>query len=194
MGYPFLFTIAICILIHRYGLLLLQFNNTLKTIDFSMMSIKCVDIINDYTGLEKKIRLLNEVLSVPLFVMLMISFLDLYIAMFLYLKTNSPFVNSPEIFLNAFTSLVILFSMTLCGSKIPEYMLQIQKTAKWLVNKCDVSHSEGVKQFYLLRRILKNDVIYLSAGGMVDLKKSLLLSAAGTFFTYGMLLQWRSSS
>ncbi|GFY47979.1 uncharacterized protein TNIN_321301 [Trichonephila inaurata madagascariensis] len=164
MGYPFLFTVAICILIHRYGFLLLQFNNTLKTIDFSMMSIKCVDIINDYTRLEKKIRLLNKVLSVPLFVMLMISFFDLYTAMFLYLKTDSPFVNSLEIFLNAFTSLVILFSMTLCGSKIPEHMLQIQKTAKMLVNKCDVSHSEGVKKFYLLQRILKNDVIYLSAG------------------------------
>ncbi|GFQ86376.1 uncharacterized protein TNCT_712051 [Trichonephila clavata] len=192
MGYPFLFTVSICILIHRYGLLLLQFNNTLKTADFSVMSIKCVDIINDYARIEKKIRLLSEVFSVPLFVMLVVSFFDLYIAMFIYLKTNSPF-NWPEIFLNAFTSLVILFSLALCGSKIPEYMLQIQKTAKLLINKCDVSHSEGVKQLYLLRRILKNDVIYLSAGGMVDLKKSLLLSAAGTFFTYGMLLQWRST-
>ncbi|GFQ99628.1 uncharacterized protein TNCT_200311 [Trichonephila clavata] len=193
MAYPFLFTVSICILIHRYGLLLLQFNNVLKTADFSVMSIKCVDIINDYTRIEKKIRLLSEVFSVPLFVMLMISFFDLYIAMFLYLRTNSPFVNWPEIFLNALTSLVILFSLTLFGSKIPEYMLQIQKTAKLLINKCDVSRSEGVKQLYLLRRILKNDVIYLSVGGMVDLKKSLLLSAAGTFFTYGLLLQWRST-
>ncbi|GFR18354.1 uncharacterized protein TNCT_445401 [Trichonephila clavata] len=193
MLYPFLFTVSICILVHRYGLLPLQFNTTLKIVNFSVMSIKCVDIVNDYTRMEKKIRLLSEVFSVPLFVMLMISFFYLYIAIFSYLKTNFPFVNWPEIFLNAFTSLVILFLLTLWGSKIPEYMLQIQKTAKLLINKCDVSRSEGLKQLYFLRRILKNDVVYLSAGGMVDLKKSLLLSAAGTFSTYGMLLQCRST-
>ncbi|GFU42631.1 DUF5641 domain-containing protein [Nephila pilipes] len=50
-------------------------------------------------------------------------------------------------------------------------------------------HGRRDTEFRLLRRIEKSDVIYLSACGMVNFQKSLLLSAFGAFFTYGLLIE-----
>ncbi|KAG8191708.1 hypothetical protein JTE90_008773 [Oedothorax gibbosus] len=96
-----------------------------------------------------------------------------------------------EITAYSLTGIIILFSLTLCGSKIPETMSKIKETAgKLLVRnaKYKLQYGLGNEAIYLLRRVEKNQIIHLSACGMVKIKKSYLLSAIGGLFTYGLLI------
>ncbi|GFY70660.1 hypothetical protein TNIN_321101 [Trichonephila inaurata madagascariensis] len=89
---------------------------------------------------------------------------------------------------NGFTNLLIIFSVTNCCSAIPESMLRIKKTAARLMDDCVVSDVEDRKCMSFLERIAKKDIIYITAGGVLDFKKSFLLSSLGTLLTYGLLI------
>ncbi|KAG8197540.1 hypothetical protein JTE90_007276 [Oedothorax gibbosus] len=95
-----------------------------------------------------------------------------------------------EITASSLTGIIILFSLTLCGSKIAETMSKIKETAgKLLVRnaKYKLQYGLGNEAIYLLRRVEKNQIIHLSACGMVEIKKKFLLSAVGGLATYGLL-------
>ncbi|GFQ99631.1 uncharacterized protein TNCT_200321 [Trichonephila clavata] len=186
---PLLITFSICLLLHHYGLLLLQFNNTLKSVDMSRVPSRCLEISNTYNRMEEKLRVLIEILSAPLFIILLISFVNLYTALVFYLQVDVPSFLLPEIYISASAGAAIICSLTLCCSKIPKYILEIKATARVLINKSVSKDLKSEKEIHLLRGIEKSDVLYLSACGMVEFQKSLLLSSFGTFFTYALLIE-----
>ncbi|GFT52978.1 uncharacterized protein NPIL_616621 [Nephila pilipes] len=186
---PFLFVFSACVLIHHYGLLLLQSNNAFKSVDFSTTPSNCIQIINTYSRIEEKLRLLTETLSESLFILLFIGFVNLYSALVFYLEEEIPTFYLPDICICASTGVLVVCSLTIYTSKIPQYMLEIKNNVRLLINKYEVNNLKCEKEFRLLRRMEKNDIIYLSACGMVSFQKSLLLSAFGTFFTYALLIE-----
>ncbi|GFT70360.1 uncharacterized protein NPIL_247081 [Nephila pilipes] len=93
-----------------------------------------------------------------------------------------------EVSSNGFTGIVIIFSLSAYCSKIPEYMLRIKTTAGFVADKYLLYNSNCSKNMRILKGIRKKQVIYLSAGNILHLNKSLLLSAFGTLFTYGLLI------
>ncbi|GFY64001.1 uncharacterized protein TNIN_415081 [Trichonephila inaurata madagascariensis] len=186
---PLLIAFSICLLLHHYGLLLLQFNNSLKSVDLSTVSSRCLEISNTYNRIEEKLRILIETLSAPLFIILLISFLNLYAALVFYLQVDVPSLLLPEIYISASVGAAIICSLTLCCSKIPKYILEIKTTAGLLIYKCVTEDLISEKEIQILRVIEKSDVLYLSACGMVQFQKSLLLSSFGTFFTYALLIE-----
>ncbi|GFY64002.1 uncharacterized protein TNIN_415091 [Trichonephila inaurata madagascariensis] len=93
-----------------------------------------------------------------------------------------------EIISNGFTGVAVIFSLTICCSKIPDYILRTKMTARVLIDKCVLNEFDYGRTVPLLKRIAKKDVIYLSASDIVYFKKSFLLSALGTLFTYGLLI------
>ncbi|GFR16733.1 hypothetical protein TNCT_493101 [Trichonephila clavata] len=74
------------------------------------------------------------------------------------------------------------------SSKIPENMSKIKAAIEVMLDEKRFHNSGEKKAQFFLKRIEKKSVIYLSVCGMVDLKKSFLLSAFGTLFTYGILI------
>ncbi|GFQ83064.1 hypothetical protein TNCT_193721 [Trichonephila clavata] len=74
------------------------------------------------------------------------------------------------------------------SSKIPESMSKIKATVEVMLDENKFHDSDEKKAQFLLKRIEKKSIIYLSVCGMVDLKRSFLLSAFGTLFTYGILI------
>ncbi|GFT70356.1 uncharacterized protein NPIL_247061 [Nephila pilipes] len=153
------------------------------------MSSKGLEIIDDYYRIEEKLRVLTETLSVPLFIMMLISFVDLYSALVFYLQDDIPSFYLPEIYISAITGVLVVCSLTICSTKIPQYMMDIRTTVRLLINKYEENDLRSEKEFRLLCRMEENDEIYLSACGMVSFQKSLLLSAFGTFFTYALLIE-----
>ncbi|GFT67239.1 uncharacterized protein NPIL_254281 [Nephila pilipes] len=93
-----------------------------------------------------------------------------------------------ELCSNAFTGIVVISSVTIYCSKIPDYMLKIKMTARHLIDKCVLNYLDYGNTVDILKIISQKDEIYLSAGGIVHFKKSFLLSAFGTLFTYGLLI------
>ncbi|KAG8197541.1 hypothetical protein JTE90_007277 [Oedothorax gibbosus] len=139
------------------------------------------------------IHLLRNTLSVPLFLALMISLLNLFTSLSAFIMKDmevAPEI-AVEITASSLTGIIILFSLTLCGSKIPETMSDIKETAgKLLVRNAKYKLQYGLdnEAIYLLRRVEKHQIIHLSACGMVEIKKSYLISAIGGLFTYGLLI------
>ncbi|GFU57846.1 hypothetical protein TNCV_2705851, partial [Trichonephila clavipes] len=74
------------------------------------------------------------------------------------------------------------------SSRIPEAISKIKTIAGFLIDKYphDLKQFEEIK---LLKKIKEKEIIYLSAGGIVKLKKSFLLSSFGTLLTYGLLIR-----
>ncbi|GFQ90209.1 uncharacterized protein TNCT_182451 [Trichonephila clavata] len=186
--YPCLFALSMFVLIHRCGVFLFKLNNDLKNIDFIVFSAKCPEFANDYNLIEEKIRLLKDVFSTSLFIILLSSFFNLYNALSFSLIEEVPLFLLVDISSSAFTGVFVIISLTICNSKIPEYMLEIKATIGSLINKHKFCKLMDRKEIDVLERMEKKDIIYMSACGMVHFRKSFLLTSFGTLFTYGLLL------
>ncbi|GFY70653.1 uncharacterized protein TNIN_321031 [Trichonephila inaurata madagascariensis] len=186
--YPCVFTLSMLVLIHHCGVFLLKFNNDLKNIDFIVFSAKCPEFANDYNLIEEKIRLLREVFSTPLLIILLNSFFNLYSALSISLMQEVPLYFMVDISSSAFTGVFVLISLTICNSKIPEYMLEIKATIGSLIDKHKFGKLMDRRDILAFERMEKKDIIYMSACGMVNFKRSFLLTSFGTLFTYGLLL------
>ncbi|GFT70368.1 uncharacterized protein NPIL_247121 [Nephila pilipes] len=186
--YPCLVALSICVLVYRYSVLLFRLNNGFKNIEFITVPESILKLRNDYNKIERKLHDLKDILSTSLFLILIICFCDLYVALsFALQKELMPFLLS-ELYCNAFSGTVVLFSLTIFGAKIPEYMMEIKTTVRFLRDKYEFGCAISRKEIRVLNRIIKKDIIYLTAGGFIDFKKNFLLTALGTMFTYGLLI------
>ncbi|GBO16237.1 hypothetical protein AVEN_60453-1 [Araneus ventricosus] len=189
--YPCVIALSMCLIINRCGMLLHQFNMNLNSIQLYEFPTKGVDLLKDYDLIFDTVRLLKTTLSMPLFFIFLSSFLQLYITMYNILIESVPPYYMLELITNTCSGLSILISLTLLGSRISEELHEIQMTSQKLSNLIHQRHLNifcGKRTLFLLERIEGRDVIHLSACGMVDLKRRLLLSAFGTLVTYGMLV------
>ncbi|GFY44410.1 uncharacterized protein TNIN_306731 [Trichonephila inaurata madagascariensis] len=187
LEYPCLFALSVCILVHHYGLLILCIDNDLRKMNLAADPKQLRTIVNDYISLEKKINLLKDSLSTSLFIILLICFCNLFTVLSTSLEEEITSSLILELCSNGFTGVIVIFSLTICCSKIPEYILRTKMTTRSLIDKFQLNELDCAKTV-LLKRILETNVIHLSAGDVVYFKKSFLLSAFGTLFTYGLLI------
>ncbi|GFQ87639.1 uncharacterized protein TNCT_514051 [Trichonephila clavata] len=176
------------VLIHRCGVFLLQFNKSLRNINFIACSVKSSKFAADYNTIEEKVRLLKEVLSTPLFIILLSCFFSMYDTLAYSLRQDVPLYLKVDISSSAFTCVTVIVSLTICSSKIPELMLEIKATIGSLIDQHKFGKLMDSKEILVFERMEKKDIIYMSACGIVNFKKDFLLSAFGTLFTYGLLL------
>ncbi|GFQ99634.1 hypothetical protein TNCT_200331 [Trichonephila clavata] len=78
--------------------------------------------------------------------------------------------------------------VTLFNAKIPECMMAIKAIVALLRDKYEFTSASKGKEIIVLKRIIQKDIVYLSAGGIVDFKKSFLVTAFGALFTYGVVI------
>ncbi|KAF8767247.1 hypothetical protein HNY73_020231 [Argiope bruennichi] len=145
-------------------------------------ALKCYNI------LEENICLLKQTLSKPLFAILLTSSINLYYALDFCLKEDELVFYSIAFLIDASVGILAILSIIIYSSKIPETIKKIKKTAGCLIERQQISVLNKGMDVSFLYRLEKKEVIFLSAGGMVDLKMSLLLSIIGALFTYGLLL------
>ncbi|GFT80513.1 uncharacterized protein NPIL_242691 [Nephila pilipes] len=188
MQNPCLFALSMFIIIQRFGLILLRFNNSLKNLNLDIIYVKYNEIAKDYIAIEEKLELLKDTLSGSLFVILLSSFFNLYTSASTGLQFKIPPQSLVELTCTTFTGVVIIFSLTVCSSRIPEYILEIKKTIGSIIDKHQFSNLYEQKGMTVLKRIEKKKTIFLSAGDIFEFKRSFLFSAFGTAFTYGLIL------
>ncbi|GFQ83053.1 uncharacterized protein TNCT_193661 [Trichonephila clavata] len=185
--YPCVFVLSIYVLVHRYAIVLLQFKDDLAKIDLVKIPDMYTEILSAYNCIESKILLLKDTLSGPLFVILSSGFLNFYTSLSNYYLPDVPPHFVLEAVCNAFTGVVIIASLTVCLSRVPENMMKIKATFGLLIEKYQLKMNGG-KEIYFLERLEKRDIIYFSACDIVYFKKSFLLTAFGTVFTYGLII------
>ncbi|GBN00899.1 hypothetical protein AVEN_274077-1 [Araneus ventricosus] len=188
LEFPCIAILSICNLTHLCNSYILQFNNYLANTDFRELSVKCIGVQNEYNIIEENVRLLKGILSTPLLFISLWSLFNLYVVLTYSLHLEVPPEVIVELVVNAFTGVGVISFLIICSSKIPENMLKIKETASLLIDKYQLNIMNKSKAICVLDRIEKKNVIYLSACGMIDFKKSLLLTDFGSLFTYGLLI------
>ncbi|GBM19302.1 hypothetical protein AVEN_200241-1 [Araneus ventricosus] len=187
--FPCITTLAYCLLIKQCVFPLCQFKTNLKSLHFDMLLQKGFKILRAYNILEENIRLLKQMLSTPMFAILLSCSMNLYSALDMSLgEEEIPLSLIASQIILAFIPSIVIVSLITCSSKIPEAIQQIKETAGILIEKNHLSTLSKGKDVSFLERLEKKEEIFLSAGGMVDLKKGLMLSIVGAFLTYGFLI------
>ncbi|GIY87562.1 uncharacterized protein CDAR_224541 [Caerostris darwini] len=188
MEFPCFTALSVCILVHHYELILRHFHDDLKTRNSSIKILKCHMFVNNYNNIVEKILILKDTLSTPLLAALLNGFFNLYLVLAFILQQEVSFAMIVELFVFAATGVVLLTSLTLCCSKIPDSMIKIKSTLAALIDRHQVNDLSVGREIRLLERMEKKEIIYLSACDMVYFRKEFLLSAFGTFLTYGLLI------
>ncbi|GIY20885.1 uncharacterized protein CEXT_523931 [Caerostris extrusa] len=190
MKYPLTIVLSISALVYQYGLLLFQYNKDLRAVFNSFNSRNCNVFLNKYFKILRKIHLLKNVLSVPLFITVLNGFFTIYSAIEYGLNNNGEDLRIYYIELssNVCTGTLLLCSISICSSRIPEYLSEIRTTSEFLLDKLQSDNFPDRKSLILLKRIERKQIIFLSACGFVDLQRSFLLSAFGSLVTYGILI------
>ncbi|GFS82248.1 uncharacterized protein NPIL_576601 [Nephila pilipes] len=160
----------------------MQISNHITTIE------KYTKILSDYSNIEKKIHLLKGTLSISLLLILSICFCNLYTTLSSSIQGIPSILHTLVLSSNALTGVIIIFSLTIVSDRIPEYMSDIRTLAGFLIDAYPYHNFNDLEEVVILKKIKKKKVIYLSAGGVVYIKRSFLLSAFGTLFTYGLLV------
>lgn len=183
-------TLTICMLIIRCDEVLEMYCHKLKML-VNFRSNKVVEILREYFDIINLVKLLKAVISIPSFVILTYNFIYLYSILAALLLPGSQ-VLPPSVILHAFNislaSSYMIIALNLCASQVPGHMEDIRNEVSNLamVHKSQQPFDRNVP--FLIDRIEKKDIIYISACGMIDFRKSFFISAIGSFFAYGLLI------
>ncbi|KAF8766506.1 hypothetical protein HNY73_019560 [Argiope bruennichi] len=186
--FPCVAVLSVYLMIHYCGNNLLQCNYNAKNMDYLELTVKGIDVQEDYRIIEENIRLLKKILSLPLFVILLNSLFNLYVVLTYCLKDKIPPCMMVELTVSALTGVIIISSLIIHSAKISENMLKMKETINFLIEKHQLHIQDKGREMSILKRIEKKDIIYLSACGMIDFKRNLLLTAFGSLFTYGLII------
>ncbi|GFR17002.1 uncharacterized protein TNCT_415471 [Trichonephila clavata] len=186
--YPCLVALSICVLVNHYRILLIRIVNGFKKMEFAAIPENVMKLRNDYNNIERMLYILKDALSSPLFVILLISFCELYVGLstVLYKRVSTFFL--VQLGCSVLPGIAIMLILTLFNAKIPECMMRIKTTVAFLRDKYEFSSVSKGKEITIFNRIIKKDIVYLSAGGIVDFKKSFLVTSFGALFSYGVLI------
>ncbi|GBO28955.1 hypothetical protein AVEN_220796-1 [Araneus ventricosus] len=188
MELPLFIALSISVLIHQYGVLLLEYKKDLISNNFPRTPVYYSKIAKEYNKIEEDVIFLKETLSVPLFFSLLLSVLHLYTALSSISQLEIPLHSVMELCNNAITGAAVLFSLAYFSCKIPEYMSEIKTSIGSLIDKHEFNHSNGVKDLLILHRIQRKETIYLSACDAIYFKRNFLLSVYGALLIFVLLI------
>ncbi|KAG8197539.1 hypothetical protein JTE90_007275 [Oedothorax gibbosus] len=189
-GYPCLVVLSMCLLIQHCVKILWLYEKQLRNLTFCS---SCLNTLKDFFSALEIVRLLRNALSLPLLLALVISLLNLFISISTLLieSTDVATILAWEMLVTSLNGSIILLTLTLQAAKIPDSLTKIKETARTLLvkhSKHNFQNGITKETMYLLRRIEESELIQLSACGLIEFKKSFLLSAVGGLSTYGLLV------
>ncbi|GBM92337.1 hypothetical protein AVEN_146881-1 [Araneus ventricosus] len=185
--FPTLIALSICYHVKRWAILLSTYNIYLKNMDFHANPANFSNIFQEYIIIEKHLRILKETLSIPLLLCLSCAFVNSYIMLSETLQLNESF-RLLDICTYSIMDVLFTAGLTIACSMIPENMLKIKTTAGILLDRYQLYDVIEEKEIHILKRIEGKNIIYLTAGDVINIKRSFLLSSSGTLLTYGLLI------
>lgn len=190
MQYPSVVALYMCLLISICGKFLIEYKRQLKTSKLDAMLVHSTyTVTSEYFKILKTLRHLKSLLSVPLCLITASSYFNLYTALDYVLRKKGYIdIYVIETYNNAFIGSATIILLTICSSKIPEFQSEIKVTAGILIQRYKLETIYSNKVLFDLDRIEKSEIISLTACGLFYFKRSFLLSAYASLFTYGLLI------
>lgn len=192
-GFSFYFTICTCILFYRCSEMLLEYKKLLRihlrTRNINGNGIE--DLLAMFFCISKLLRNLSNTFSHISFCIIVYNLKSIFGQI---LAISNRFMYSGSIwyiiiFLYYSTrSIVVIVSFTVCSSMIPERLLEIRTFIRDILNCCDYNHLISKRSLYFMRRIENQDIVYISACGVLSVSRNFILSAIGLMLTYELLI------
>lgn len=165
------------ILNKNLGIFITEETDEIFAVTLTSKYFKVVDILED----------LEDLLSTPLFLFLICNIASIFPAIYLSMEMlpgNVPI----EMFAQLIVGVILITTQTVCASLIPENLKEIRKTATRVITKLSEKRTDYRNVLYHLTRIEKKEIICMTACGMIQFDKYLILGVFGTILTYGLLI------
>lgn len=188
--FPFCLTFSVNTLLYRCSEVLSSYNTAFEIMPQTKAN-ESAEILKEYFGIVKLVRKLNHAITNVSFfivlyglqgtftVLLIISMEDMFKFKKEYLITVTYYS----------TSCIVMFvSYTICSSTISENLIQIRRTATDYINAWDYGQVFNRSNWFYLKRIESEEIVYISVCGIFRMTRGFILSALGAVLTYGLLI------
>lgn len=186
---PILITLVVCHVEYRFYRILIAFNQRLENLPMIEDKKEYICLFASYFQIVEILRKLKSSLSPILFTLLLCNFVGVFT--FLSSALMFPMMSFTSRLLtcvNGFEGCCMILAQVLYGSLIPGRLKDIQITSGRLIEKHRLYLPSHSKLLFFLKRIERKEIIYMTAGGLINVERNLLLAIWGSLLTYGLLL------
>lgn len=188
--FPFYLTFALSLLFYRCSEALSNYDTAVKN-GLRTKANNNIEILEEFFDIVKFVQNINEALSILSFLIVSHSLQGIFTV--LLTPTLDKTYTNNFIYLIPVTyyftcSIVMIIMYTICSSMIPNNFLRIRKTATEFINRHGYGHVAMKQNIFCLKRIEREEIMYISVCELFHLTKSFILSALGTILTYGLLV------
>lgn len=152
---------------------------------------KIVEFLKDIFNIMKILQKLQKVLAYPTLILICVS-LEMIFRLFYDTLLQKELLIQARFFtrviFNGLCGFLIMVLYCISSSMIPEQLTEIKKTATHYLNKYGDNISIPRSVIYCLKRIEKQDVVYISACGMFSINRQFILTAVGVTLSYDLLI------
>lgn len=184
---PLLLTLVLNIILHRWAQVLKTYAKMMRLQFFGGGR---EEFLKEFFLVRKILRQFNQTVSVISFSLLAYALESIFSSLLCIVKLKSQFnaYSLTEIIFSLFIGIVILISYAFSCSEISGGQHKIKILAQELLVKHVDNNFLSKNCLHYLRIISKEDIVYMSACGMFDITRGLILSAIGVTLTYDLLI------
>lgn len=187
-----LITISLSVIFFRFSETLQVFNKLLQLKLYTKNDCKSEEFFADFFVIMKLLRKLNHLLAYPSFVIIACGLQMLFATLYLVINVKRFLLQFDlllaELIYNFVSGMIIIVIYTTCCSKISENSIKIKETAQKQLNKKGFRNLLPQNILIHLKRIEREDILYISACGMFHFTRGFILTTIGITLTYSLFL------
>lgn len=191
-GFIFYLTICICLLFRRCSDILSEYKKFFVFLLQKDRAKTDSSYLSDYFCVVKLLLKLSKTFSHISFLIIAHYLTSIFSSILImstdimYLKEN-PFY-FVTILYYTIRNIVAIVAFTVCSSLIPEHLIEIKTLVKCFLNCYPYNDHVSKRNLFYLKRIENQDIVHISACGLLYVSRSFILSAIGLMLTYGLII------
>lgn len=186
-----LVTFSLCVTFYRWGEILKSYNKLLNVYLKEETFHKTTILLKEFFNIVKILEKTNQVFTYPSFIVISYGLEMIFLVFYkFFLKREKMFKleNVAEVIFDCVCGFLTVICYSICSATIPETLIEIRKTAKYHITKLGNAPRIPRNVLFYLKRIEKENVIYISPAGMFSLTRQFILTAIGATLTYDLLI------
>lgn len=182
---------SLSIVFYRWGVVLSGYKKLLETHLKEKKVKKDVHFLKDFFNIVKILQELKKALAYPTFILIIYGLEMIFILFYVTLVKKeliSHLRYITRVVFNGICGFIMIMMYSVSCSMFSEQLIEIKNTATNFLNKYGENTLIPQNVIYCLKRIEKQDVVYISACGMFSINRQFILTAIGVALTYDLLI------
>lgn len=190
LSYPCLAAFGICSVLFRCGHAIFQYRKTLKYTRRRNISSDAVYVLKEYFVIMELLEKIGSDMSQPLLILFTSIVFNLFtnLSFWLVLDIGSSLWRRIVNVVTFATTLGSLIAISFASESVVNTLIEIRWDAASWLDELRISDFRNTEVVFLLERIEKADIAYISAAGFVKIDRRLIVSTLGVLLSYGLLI------